>query len=102
MKSAVTGATDNMLGQPQHVKPSYCTVCKTILDGTSCVDDEAKPCPGDITICLYCGNVMAYDDALLLRNLTDDEKNMVAEDKTIQKLLHKIHTNPFFAQNNRH
>ena len=91
-----------MLGQPQHVKPSYCTVCKKILNGTSCVDDEAKPGIGDFTICLYCGNVMAYDDDLLLRNLTNGEKIMVANDKTIQKLLRKIHTNPLFAKNNRH
>ena len=91
-----------MLGQPQHTKPSYCTSCKKILDGTTCVNDEVKPNPGDITICMYCGNVMAFDDDLSLRNLTIEEKHMVANDKVTQKLLSKIHLNPLFGKNNKH
>jgi len=91
-----------MLGQPQHTKPSYCIDCKKIIDGASCVNEESKPSPGDITICLYCGAVMAFNDDLLLRSLTDDEKEFVKDDKTMQKLLRKIHLNPLFAKNNKH
>jgi RNase P subunit RPR2 len=91
-----------MLGQPQRIKASYCSSCKKVLDGTSCVDDEDKPKSGDITICLYCGNLMAFNDDLILRQLTEGETSMVANDESIQKLLRKIHFNPLFAKSNKH
>jgi hypothetical protein len=46
-------------------------------------DDNYEPEPDDITICLYCGHVMAFDKRLKFRELTDDEIKLVADDKRI-------------------
>ena len=53
-------------------------------------------------MCAYCGNVMAFSEDLLLRNLTEHEKTIVANNKTIQQFQRRIHTNPLFAKNNKH
>jgi hypothetical protein len=34
---------------------------------------EAEPLSGDLTICFYCGHLMAFADDLTLRALTDTE-----------------------------
>jgi hypothetical protein len=31
------------------------------------------PKPGDISICLYCGHLMAFDEALKFRELSSEE-----------------------------
>lgn len=36
-------------------------------------DDDAVPAPGDCTICIHCGYLMAYTDDLTFRELTDEE-----------------------------
>jgi C4-type Zn-finger protein len=62
---------------PKCVCPSCGKVFDTATDATS--DDV--PLPGDITICLHCGHVMAFKDDLTVRELTSEE-------------LHEVATNP--------
>ena len=50
---------------------------------------EHKPQSGDVTICLYCGHIMAFGKALELRSLTDEEMLEVAGDRRIV-LLQKL------------
>ena len=43
-----------------------CPVCDSGFDAASAVDGEdLTPEPGDITICLYCGEWMMFDDDTL-------------------------------------
>jgi len=63
---------------------SYCLACGEMTDAATAIDPAvAKPKPNDITICLYCGHIMAFDEMLRLRNLTDKEMIMVAGDPDI-------------------
>ena len=50
-----------------------CVNCGRVVDAATSVGSEASPDPGDVTICLYCGHLMAFTDALTLRDLNDQE-----------------------------
>jgi hypothetical protein len=66
------------------MKGSDCPSCGKHLDACSGVEAGGRsPSPGDITICLYCGHVMAFSDTLGLRDLTDDERRETAHDSRL-------------------
>lgn len=66
------------------VKGNDCLSCGTHLDACSGIETGGgAPSPGDITICLYCGHLMAFNDELGLRNLTEDEAHEIAGDHRI-------------------
>jgi RNase P subunit RPR2 len=68
----------------QHrIKMNECPSCHKQLDAASSVDDNLRPEPGEITICLYCGHIMAFDDDLSFRELTSKEMIEVAGDPRI-------------------
>jgi hypothetical protein len=73
-----------ILGQEHDLPLSCCTACGKELDRASGlladagVDDNVRP--GDVTVCLGCGHLMALDDDLRLRDLTDDEAYKVDRD----------------------
>jgi hypothetical protein len=63
------------------VKPSPCTSCGRVNDAATFVGKEdEKPSPGDFCVCLNCSHVMAYDQRLRLRELTDAEVIQLAGD----------------------
>lgn len=51
-----------------------CLGCGKSADAVSApMDDDATPSPGDVTICIYCGYLMAFADDLSYRGLTEEE-----------------------------
>ena len=75
-----------IIGEPRHVPKSKCTKCGTEQDAASCYGADKAPVKDDITICLDCGNVMAFKKDLTLRALTDDELIRIAGDVRIADL----------------
>jgi hypothetical protein len=70
------------------LKPSACLNCGKILDAASDPFGKQKPRPGDITICIKCGHVMAFNSDLQYRELTSEEILIIAGNKkliTLQK-----------------
>jgi len=65
------------------VPTSKCPSCDAPLDGATDAYGEETPSPGDISICLYCGHLMAFADDMTTRDLTDAEAHAVAGDKRI-------------------
>jgi hypothetical protein len=64
--------------------PSACPSCGKVLDAaTHPTADDIRPKVGDISICFYCGNLMAFGDELTLRKLTDAESNQLADDRGV-------------------
>lgn len=61
--------------------PSMCLKCGVWLDCASA--EEAVPSPGDLTICIKCGQTMAFDKHLRLRELTAEEAQAMAGDRRI-------------------
>ena len=76
--------TDDITADTQ---PSPCTNCGRINDAATAVDlDGAKPRPDDICLCFYCGHIMAYDEQMQLRNLTDAEVISAAGNQKLVKV----------------
>lgn len=56
-----------------------CLGCDHAINATTSIHDtEEKPSEGDVTICFYCGHLMAFNPDLSLRGLTQDEMHEVA------------------------
>jgi len=63
-----------------------CPTCKSILDAATQASEGGPgvPCPGDITICLYCQELLTFDGDLNLvkQNILDlepHERDMVVQ-----------------------
>jgi len=62
------------LSDVEHRMPkAACTACGQRLDMASGVDGDARPTPGDLSVCIHCANVMTFTNNLLLRTLTTHE-----------------------------
>jgi hypothetical protein len=71
------------LGTGHAIVASRCLHCGAELTGATAVGADATPNPGDITVCLACGHIMAFTDDLTLRAPTDAEAYEVAGDQRI-------------------
>jgi transcription elongation factor Elf1 len=60
-----------------------CPSCGKLLDGAAGVATDARPEPGDVSVCVYCGHLMAFADDLTLRELTAAEMHEIAGDERI-------------------
>lgn len=67
--------------------PSPCVECKHVMDRVS---GAGRPTPGDVTLCIRCGSLNVFDDALMLRMPTLDEFLDAAKDPEVQKLRRAI------------
>jgi hypothetical protein len=68
---------------------SNCPTCgKAFNAATNALDDDETPEPGDWTMCLGCGEVLAFDATLKPRALTEAEQREAAADPRIRKLQH--------------
>ena len=60
----------------------FCPGCNMKIDRATGITCE-QPNPGDITICLNCGHIMAFKKDLTIRDLTDEEMHDVAGDPRV-------------------
>jgi len=52
-----------------------CPHCKAKLDGALGIQDEdSVPGPGDLSICLYCGTILEYEEGFFLHVATDESQ----------------------------
>lgn len=67
-----------------------CPTCHRKLDGASSVAHPHKPSVGDLTVCLYCGTVLAFtavDPIWVYRLATDRERAWLEQDPAGQQAL---------------
>lgn len=50
-----------------------CPVCFHRLDAATCATGDARPTPGDLTVCLYCTTFLRFDDHLRHVKLEEGE-----------------------------
>lgn len=55
-----------------HLPPSRCPGCGYLMDAASDAEGNARPVPGDISICFGCGTAVCFDDELRLAPLPAD------------------------------
>lgn len=71
------------IGETTRVPTSKCLHCGVENDAATSVGEDAGPEPGNITVCIECGHIMAYDTEMKLRELTTSEILEVAGDERI-------------------
>jgi len=71
------------------VPENTCLSCGQKLDSAARIEGDAeKPEPGNCTICMHCGHLMAFADDMTLRELNDQEAYDLAGDPTILRFQH--------------
>lgn len=81
------------IGPEVRLPETNCLDCGRVLDCANSIGGKSKPSPGDITVCLMCGHLMAFNKDLTMRPLTDAEIIAIAGDEqmiTIQAARGKI------------
>jgi hypothetical protein len=68
------------------VPPMACLGCGKKVDAATLPDGGVGPDEGDVTICFYCGHLMAFTADRKLRDLTSDEMHDVAGDPLILRM----------------
>jgi Zn ribbon nucleic-acid-binding protein len=73
------------MGEDITVPESRCTACGHLMNAANVVSEDGQgiPEPGDITVCIQCGHLMAFGDELRLRDLTDEEAKEIVGDERI-------------------
>ncbi len=61
------------LGKSHRVPESRCPCCEAILTHAVAIGAEWKPEPDSFTLCVDCGELLIFDDGLMLRRPTDRE-----------------------------
>jgi hypothetical protein len=74
------------LSKSTRTPESICPSCGKVFDVATDVTSDEGPSPGDISICLHCGHLMAFNDDLTVRELTSDEMHEVAGDPYVLAL----------------
>jgi len=62
---------------------SNCIDCGKLLNGATAIDSDSAPDPGDVTVCIYCGSLMIFEDDLSLRRPQPEEIVEMAGDERI-------------------
>jgi hypothetical protein len=50
-----------------HISTTPCPHCGHPIDGAAAVASERAPEPGDVTICIYCADILEFDEHMVLR-----------------------------------
>lgn len=64
-----------------------CPECRSTLDGATGVDHDERPKPGDVSLCLYCGTILVFEEDRLRRA---QEKDLAEIPETDKKKLDRI------------
>lgn len=59
------------------IPPSQCPTCMKVLDRSAPEDDGDGPSRGDMTVCLHCGEILVFDQNLLLTPVTNEALNQL-------------------------
>jgi hypothetical protein len=73
-------------GKETRMPACKCPGCGYDLDAATNLLGVGAPTPGDITICLMCGRLMKFTDALLLRELTGPELIEALQDERVARI----------------
>lgn len=70
-------------GTDRRIAESECINCHAKLDGATSVGCDESPSPGDFSVCIKCGHLMAFGHDLQFRELTEAEMHQIAGDPRI-------------------
>jgi len=75
------------MNDPHHYE-SNCPQCNYFMDASTSIDgdENVKPSPGDISLCIKCGAMLDFDDDMKLQFLRQ-EKFEELDDETRSQIL---------------
>lgn len=79
-----------VIGPPQKMAVNNCLACEHKMDLAAHIGGNRTPDAGDITICIVCAHVMAFNDGLTFRELTAEEQKEVFDDVRVQRVVMAI------------
>jgi hypothetical protein len=65
---------------------ALCWHCDRMLDAASAIEGHDAPGPGDVSLCMYCGAVGVFDDALVLVRPTKELLDDLAENREFRQM----------------
>ena len=71
-------------------KGCNCLNCGILIDAATSVDHKELPKEGSIAICMICSHIMAYDEKVQFRELSDEEILEIAGNKDIIFLINGL------------
>lgn len=77
------GTQQMKVNETVRVPEAACLSCGKPNTAATGVDEAHEPLPGAITVCMYCGHIMAFSDTMTMRELTSEEAKDVAGDPRI-------------------
>jgi len=77
--------------RPNLLPVSTCPTCGYKMDCASCYyDEKARPRPGDYSVCMKCGEIQRFTEALTLR--AAELNDFIGLDKETNEHLTKVQT----------
>jgi len=76
----------------------HCLRCGYKFDSASSLEDDSKPSPGSLSVCLKCGAVAKYGDDLTVVPMTDKEADELRADVETMAYLSRIVRGLFIVQ----
>lgn len=70
-----------MIGRTHSLRPSLCPVCGEFLNAATGAAGADAPHEGDHTVCIACGAMLAFGEAMALRVLTEAEFAALPQEK---------------------
>lgn len=72
------------------MKMDTCPSCGRVMDAATVADSNrpASPTPGDLSVCIGCGDYLVYKDDLSLRQMTEEESKSLPPETLFE--LYKI------------
>lgn len=67
----------------------HCPHCGTLLDAASDPLGDHKPSPGDLTICVGCGNICMFGDDFGLRKLEQEEYDSLPPELRVKLFIYQ-------------
>jgi hypothetical protein len=78
-----------LMATTRKMPDAKCPACGQAFSAASnALDNERGPRPGDWSICIECGTVLAFDKRLRPRALTEAEQRAADADSRIRKVQH--------------
>jgi hypothetical protein len=62
-----------IISHTNRLSSGNCLNCGVEIDSATSVGHRHQPRPGSIAICIVCSHIMAYDENIHLREMTDEE-----------------------------
>jgi transcription initiation factor IIE alpha subunit len=63
---------------------NFCPACSERLSAATGIKEDTVPKPGDISICVHCGEYLVFDDNLRSQSMSQEEFSSLDDEQKFQ------------------